>query len=154
MFPVIVQRAKRRSNNSVGFKSKWTQPGVEWDGKRVPTLFCTGNVTWRRGIQTITIKNGCDLTDVLATRRSALLVKSLHWNRKIQCEVLVGKCSLYSNYLVQSSFLFGVGTASPHLFFSTTPLNLRLAYPVRPEQERSFSVATTLSTLHDLVHPR
>jgi len=33
----------------------------------------------------ITIKHGCDLTDVLATRRFALLVKSLQWNKKIQC---------------------------------------------------------------------
>jgi len=33
----------------------------------------------------ITLKHGCDLTDVLATRRFALLVKSLQWNRKIQC---------------------------------------------------------------------
>jgi len=31
-------------------------------------------------------------------------------------ESLVGECSLYSN-LVQSSFLFGVGTPFPHLFF-------------------------------------
>ena len=30
--------------------------------------------------------------------------------------------SFCSNYLVQSSFLFGVGTAFPHLFFSTAPL--------------------------------
>jgi len=37
-------------------------------------------------------------------------------------EALVGKCSLYLNYLVQSSFSFGVGTAFPHIFFSTTPL--------------------------------
>jgi len=33
----------------------------------------------------VILKHGCDLTDVLATRRFALLVKSLHWNRKIQC---------------------------------------------------------------------
>jgi len=32
-----------------------------------------------------TLKRGCDLTDVLATRRFALLVKSLQWKRKIQC---------------------------------------------------------------------
>ena len=29
-------------------------------------------------------------------------------------EVLVGECSLYANYLVQSSFLFDVGTVFPH----------------------------------------
>ena len=39
-------------------------------------------------------------------------------------EILFGECSLYSNYLVQSSFLFVVGTAFPHIFFSTTPLIL------------------------------
>ena len=32
-------------------------------------------------------------------------------------EILVGQCSFYSNYLVQSSFPFGVGTPFPHLFF-------------------------------------
>jgi len=32
-----------------------------------------------------TLKRGCDLTDVLATSRFALLVKSLQWKRKIQC---------------------------------------------------------------------
>jgi len=30
-------------------------------------------------------------------------------------EFLAGECSLYSNYLVQSSFLFGAGTAFPRL---------------------------------------
>jgi len=33
-------------------------------------------------------------------------------------EILVSDCSLYSDYSVQSSFLFGVGTSFPHLFFS------------------------------------
>jgi len=33
----------------------------------------------------ITLKHGCDLTDVLATCRFALLVRSSQWNRKIQC---------------------------------------------------------------------
>jgi len=37
-------------------------------------------------------------------------------------EILVGECSLYWNYLVQFSFLFGVGTLFPRLFFRTTPL--------------------------------
>jgi len=32
-----------------------------------------------------TFKHGCDLTDVLATRRFALLVKSPQWSGKIQC---------------------------------------------------------------------
>jgi len=39
-------------------------------------------------------------------------------------EILVGECSFYWNYLVQSSFSFGVGTASPHLFFSTTSVDI------------------------------
>ena len=37
-------------------------------------------------------------------------------------EIIVGECSLYSNYFVQSSFSFRAGTPLPHLFFSTTPL--------------------------------
>jgi len=41
-------------------------------------------------------------------------------------EILEGECSLFSNYLVQSSFLFGVGTAFLHLFISTPPLNLTM----------------------------
>ena len=56
---------------------------VMWE--RVPKPFCTSNVNWRCGIQTITLKHDCDRTDVLATRRFALLVKSLQWKRKIQC---------------------------------------------------------------------
>jgi len=51
------------------------------------------------------------ISHLLATRRFTLLVKILQWNRKIQ----------YSNYLVQSSFSFGVGTAFPHLFWHYTP---------------------------------
>jgi len=37
-------------------------------------------------------------------------------------QILAGECSLYSNYLVQSSCLFGVGAAFPHLFFGTAAL--------------------------------
>ena len=37
--------------------------------------------------------------------------------RRSSVKFLVGEFSLYSNYLAQSSFLFGVGTAFPHLFF-------------------------------------
>jgi len=37
-------------------------------------------------------------------------------------EILVSECSLYSDYSVQSSFSFGVGTSFPHLFFSTIHL--------------------------------
>jgi len=36
--------------------------------------FCISDVTWRCGIQTIRLKHGCDLTNVLATRRFPLLV--------------------------------------------------------------------------------
>jgi len=32
-------------------------------------------------------------------------------------EILAGECSLYSNYLVQSSLPFGVGIAFPHVIF-------------------------------------
>jgi len=66
----------------------------------------------------ITLKYSCNL-DVLATRRFALLVKCLQWNRKIQYGILVTECSLYSRNLSQPSSLFGVETAFPHLFFST-----------------------------------
>ena len=61
----------------------WFRGVVEWE--RVPTPFCTSNVTWRCGIQAVRLKHGCDLTDVLATRRFVLLAKSLQWNRKIKC---------------------------------------------------------------------
>jgi len=37
-------------------------------------------------------------------------------------EILVGECSLYLHYLVQSLLLFDVGTASPHIFVRTTPM--------------------------------
>jgi len=49
-------------------------------------------------------------------RRFALLINSLHSETKrSSVEILVGECSLYSNYLVQL-FLFGVGTVFPQLF--------------------------------------
>ena len=57
--------------------------GTRWNG--VPIHFCTRNVAWKCGMQTITMKHGCDLTDVLTKRRFALLGKRLLWNRKIQC---------------------------------------------------------------------
>jgi len=87
--------------------------------ERVPTRFCTSNVTWRGVIQKITLKHGCDLTDGLATRRFVLLVRSLHCETKrSSVEILVGKCLLYSNSFVQL-FLFGVGSAFQNLFFNT-----------------------------------
>ena len=54
--------------------------------ERVPKSFCTSNVTWRCGIQTITLQHGCNRTDVLATPKFTLLVKSLQRKRKIQCQ--------------------------------------------------------------------
>jgi len=57
-----------------------------------------------------------------ATRRCALLVKS-HEAGRSSVEILVGECSLYSNYLVQPSFLFGVGTAFPFLSESSIRLD-------------------------------
>ena len=42
----------------------------------VPTPFCTSSVTWRCGIQAMTLKHSCDLTDLLATCRFTLLVQS------------------------------------------------------------------------------
>jgi len=43
--------------------------------ERVPTPFCTSNVTWGCGIRKITLKHGRDLTDELATRRFVYTVK-------------------------------------------------------------------------------
>jgi len=48
--------------------------------------------------------------------------KSYSETGRSSVEILVGECSLFSKYLVQSSFLFGVGMAFPLLFFSTTLL--------------------------------
>ena len=53
---------------------------LAWE--RVPTAFCTSNVTSRCGIQHITLKHGCDLTDGPAARRFALPVNSLHSETK------------------------------------------------------------------------
>jgi len=52
----------------------------------------------------LTTTHGCDLTDVLATRRFALPVKVYSETGRSSVEILVGECSLYANYLVQSSF--------------------------------------------------
>jgi len=96
--------------------------GVWWGGNGVPTPFCTSKVRCRCGIQTITLKHGCDLTDVLSTRKFALLIKSLQWNRKIHrgnsCRRMPTLFELFG-----AVFRFvGVGTAFPYLFFSTTSL--------------------------------
>jgi len=80
----------------------------------VPTPFCTSNLTWRCGIQKITLKHGCNLTDGLATRRFALLVKRIHSEtRGSSVEILVGECSLYSNYLVVFFIWCGNGVPTP-----------------------------------------
>jgi len=67
----------------------------------------------------ITLKHGCDLTDVLATCRFALLVRSSQWNRKIQCR---SSCRQMLNLfeLFGAAFLF----IWWHLFFSTTLLHM------------------------------
>jgi len=78
--------------------------GVGTRGHGVPMPFCTR-----------LLSNVAAISDALATRRFALLVKILQWNRKILCGN--SWCSPYSDYLVQSSHLFGVGTAFRHLFF-------------------------------------
>jgi len=69
--------------------------------------------------QKITLKYGCDLTDGLVTRRFALLVKSVHSEtRGSSVEILVGQCSLYSNYLVQFFFVWcGNGVRVPTSLF-------------------------------------
>jgi len=65
----------------------------------------------------ITLKHGCDLTDVPATRRFALLVKGQQWNRKIQCGNSCRKM-LFLFELFGAVFLFiWCGNAFPHLFF-------------------------------------
>jgi len=74
-------------------------------------------------------KGGCDLRYVLATRRFALLVKICSEKGRSSVEILVGERSLYSNYSVQSSFLF-------EMTFSMTsnvsiPLNKRDFYDIR-----------------------
>jgi len=67
--------------------------GVLWSGnagERRSYTFCTSNITWRCGIQTIIFNHVCALTDALATRRFVLLDKSKQLvkkstHRKIQC---------------------------------------------------------------------
>jgi len=52
-------------------------------------------------LRTAALTHGCDLTDVLATFSFTLLVKSLQWNRKIQCRS-------YCSQIFTSFELFGV----------------------------------------------
>jgi len=59
--------------------------------------------------------------------------KAISEKGRSNVEILVGERSLYSNCLVQSSFLFSVGTAFPHLFGNGVPTPLFLAlHPWRP----------------------
>ena len=67
--------------------------------------------TWLRSHRCVTVL-------LLATRRFVMLVSSL---RRSSVEILVGECSLYSNYLVQISFLFGMETPFPNLFIALHP---------------------------------
>ena len=88
--------------------------GVGTLGNGVPTPFCTSNVTWRCGIQTIIFKHGCVLTDVLATRSFVLLDKSKQLvkkstNWRIQCGTSCRRVlTLFKLFVVV--FIFGVGT--------------------------------------------
>ena len=100
----------------------------------------------------ITLKHGCDLTDVLVTCRFALLVKSLQWNRNIQCGSSCRKMlTLFKLFGVAFLFIWcGNGIPTPlflalHSWYSTTllaygngiptPLFLALhscAWPLQP----------------------
>ena len=68
------------------------------------------------------VKHGCDLTDVLVTRRFALLVKSLQWNRTIQCGNSCRQMLVSFELFGAVLLLFVVATPFPHLFFSTISL--------------------------------
>ena len=70
-------------------------------------------------LQCITLKHGWDHTDVLATRRFALLVRSLQWNRKIQCGNTYRRMLTLSE-LFGAIFLF-ISCGVPTLPFITTP---------------------------------
>ena len=110
-------RAATYIHGCSGVGTEFPQLFLAWE--RVPTPFCTSNVTWRCGIQKITLKHGCDLTDGLATGRFARLVNSWQqqWNKNIQCGNSCGRMlTLFE--LFGSAFSFGVGTAFPHLFLA------------------------------------
>jgi len=55
------------------------------------------------------LKHGCDLTDVLETCRFTLLVKSLQWNRKIQCGNSLRQILTLMEIIGAIFILFGVG---------------------------------------------
>ena len=81
-----------------------------------------GVVRWERRyhafLHLITLKRGCDLTDVLARRRFALLVKSLQWSSGKSCRRMLP-------YTIWSSLPFYLvwERRSHTSFFSTTTLN-------------------------------
>jgi len=93
--------------------------GVGTHGNGVSTPFCAGKVTWWCRIQTITLKHGCDFTDVLATRRIALLVISLQWNTKIQCK---NTCRRMLTFIELFWVVFLFICRSHTSFFSNLPL--------------------------------
>jgi len=85
---VLIPMPEKSLGDSKSYRQRCC--GVGTLGNGVPSPFCTSNVTWRCGIQTIIFKHGCVLTDVLATRSFVLLDKSKQLvkkstNRKIQC---------------------------------------------------------------------
>ena len=67
------------------------------------------------------------------SRTRQAIPQNARWKARVcNCCFLVDEFSLYSNYLAQSSFLFGVGTAFPHLFFlhySSLCIHLRQRIP-------------------------
>ena len=99
-----------------------------WCGNAIPHLFALGYLK--------TLKHGCDLTYVLVTRRFALLVKSLQWNRNIQCGKL---CKQMHILFKEFGEVFLVGSSHTS-FFSTTPLIMYLAFSTRSPPSSSFAV--------------
>ena len=118
-FPRNGHRNEVRGRNQI---IRMTTRGVVgWEG--VPTPFYTNNVTWTCEIQTIRLKHGWNLTDVLVTRRFALLVKSLQWNRKIQCGNSCRRMFTYIQTIWYSlPFHLAWERRSHNSCFSTTPL--------------------------------
>jgi len=55
---------------------------------------------------------------------------------------VVGECSLHLSYLLQSSILFGVGTAFPHLFLALHPCAPLIRFVVSQHKTRIFDKIT------------
>jgi len=92
---VRFQIAVHSKSYEESFVCQWvTYQGCSGVGTAFLHLFCTSNVTWRCGIQTITLEHGCDLTDGLATRRFALLVKNV-CRRMLTLRELLGAIFLF-----------------------------------------------------------